>query len=145
MRIARNGVFVAGLWLLFPFVATHLANAQIVNPVDATISHSFIVSNKTLPPGKYTFQIQQGSAGGVMTVTSADGKHTDQFLVRESEAATTPAHTELIFRRYGNTEFLSKVFEGGNKFGVAISEPSKQEKELQAQGQRPTEHAEGGE
>jgi hypothetical protein len=79
-----------------------------------------------------------------MIVTSVDGKNSDQFLVRQSQAATTPAHTELVFRRYGDKEFLSKVFEAGNKAGVAISEPSKLEKELQAQGRQAMEHTESG-
>jgi hypothetical protein len=144
MRIRCNGTLNAGLFLLVSLTTANVASAQIVNQVDATISHSFIVSTKTLPPGKYTFQVQQDSDNTVMTVTSADGKNSDQFLVRDSQASTTPAHTELIFRRYGNVEFLSKIFAAGNKLGVAVSEPSKQEKELQAQGKQPTEHAEGG-
>ncbi len=144
MPIRCNGILSAGLFLLVSVTTTNVASAQIVNQVDATISHSFIVSTKTLPPGKYTFQIQQDSDNSVMTVAGADGKNSDEFLVRESQAQSTPAHTELVFRRYGNVEFLSKIFVAGNKLGVAVSEPSKQEKELLAQGKQPTEHAEGG-
>ena len=144
MRITGNGTLSMGLFLLACLETANLANAQIVNQVEATISHSFIISTKTLPPGKYTFQIQQDSNNTVMAVTSADGKNSDEFLVRDSQAQNTPAHTQLIFRRYGNLEFLSKIFVAGNKLGVAVSEPSKQEKELQAQGKQPTEHAEGG-
>jgi len=142
MRVTANTLLSVGLFSLLSFVSASNTSAQITNRVEATISHSFIVSTKTLPPGKYTFQMEQGSDNGVMIVTSADGKNSDQFIVRESQAAATPAHTELTFRRYGNKEFLSKIFEGGNKLGVSISEPSKLEKELQAQGQKPTEHTE---
>jgi hypothetical protein len=100
------------------------------------------VSTKTLPAGKYVFQMNQGSDLGVMTVSTADGSNSDQFMVRESIAPKTPAHTELVFNRYGNKEFLNKVYEGGNKTGVALMEPSKMEKELQAQGQHPVTHTE---
>lgn len=130
--------------VLAPLLTVHLANAQITNDIDATINHSFIVATKTLPPGKYVFHMSQGSDLTVMRVTSADGKHSDEFLVRPAQAATTPAHTELIFNRYGQTEFLQKIFESGNASGVVVSDSSKEEKELVAKGQHPVEHAEGG-
>jgi len=142
MRLRNSAVLTVGISSLLTFIPVSM-HAQITNEIEATISHSFIVSTKTLPPGKYTFRMQQGSDGGIMTVTSADGKNSDDFMVRESEASNTPAHTE-VFRRYGNKEFLSKVYEGGNKIGVAMSEPSKLEKELIAQGQQPKEHTESG-
>src|SRR4051812_13897249 len=111
IRTVSNG----SLLLLVPLLTTHLSNAQIVNQIDATLSHSFIVSSKTLPPGKYTFRMNSGSDGGSMTVTSSDGKHSDIFTVRQSLAETTPAHTELTFSRYGDKEFLHRIFESGNK------------------------------
>ena len=63
-------------------------------------------------------------------------------MVRESIARTAPAHTELVFNRYGNKEFLRKIYEAGNKTGVTVSETSKEEQELQQQGQKPVEHTE---
>ena len=142
MRLMRSAVLSSSLFsTLFLFTATH-TDAQITNEVEATISHSFIVGMKTLPPGKYTFRMQQGSSGSAMTVTSADGKSSDMFMTRESQAPTTPAHTELVFRRYGDKEFLSKIYEGGNKLGVAVVGASKLEKQLMAQGQKATEHSE---
>ena len=141
MRITGTTVLIAGLFSLFVLAAPSV-NAQITDQVDATISHSFVVATKTLPPGKYIFQMQQGSSGSAMTVTSADGKDSDVFMVRESQARGTPAHTELVFRRYGDQEFLSKIYEAGNKLGVAVSAQSKIEKELVAQGQKAAEHTE---
>jgi hypothetical protein len=136
-------VLNGGLLLLASFL-TVPSNAQIMNDIDATINHSFIVSTKTLPPGKYVFHMNQDSGGMVMTVRSADGKHADEFMVRASQASTMPAHTELIFNRYGQTEFLQKIYETGSTSGVAITESSKEEKKLAAQGQHPVEHSEGG-
>lgn len=145
MQIARRLMLGGGLILVVPFMTVQVSNAQIADQIDATISHSFIVSKKTLPPGKYVFETQSGSEGGIMRVTSADGKLSDEFLVRQSQAPMRPAHTELIFRRYGDKEFLSKIYESGNKSGVAVSSVSAQEKELKAQGQQSVEHSEGGE
>ena len=85
MRITHKMLLTGGLVLLTPFLTAHL-NAQIVNQIDADITHSFIVATKTLPAGHYVFQMNQGSGLGVMTVSSADGKNSDQFMVRESIA-----------------------------------------------------------
>jgi hypothetical protein len=141
MRIACKTVLKVGLVLFTPFLAVHL-NAQITNQINADMTHSFMITSKTLPPGKYVFQMSQGSDLQTMTVSTADGKASDQFMVRQSIAPTTPAHTELVFRRYGDKEFLTKIYEAGNKNGVAVAETSKEEKQLQKQGQKPVEHTE---
>lgn len=142
MRITATSLWTAILFSQVWFLTPSRAGAQITGQVEATISHSFIVSTKTLPAGQYTFRMEGGSDGAIMTVSSEDGKNADQFMVRSSEASSTPAHTELVFRRYGDQEFLSKVYESGNRLGVAVSETSKVEKQLQAQGQQATEHTE---
>lgn len=77
-----------------------------------------------------------------MTAISDNGKASAQFLVRQSIDNHRPNHSELVFRRYGNTEFLSKIFEVGSKEGVAVMEPSKQEARLASQGQQVLEHSE---
>ncbi len=144
MQKAFNIVSNGALLLIAPFLFATASSAQIVNSVDANIPHSFIVSSKTLPPGKYTFRMSQGSSGSAMTVTSADGKSSDEFMVQQAQAPSTPAHTELIFNRYGKNEFLNKVFEGGNAAGVQVTDVSQEEKQLQAQGKKPTTHTETG-
>jgi hypothetical protein len=142
MRITCKAVLNVGLLLLIPFLAADSLNAQIVNQIDADIPHNFMILNKTLPAGKYVFRMSQSSDGAVMVVSTADGKNLDQFIVRDSIAPTRPAHTELVFNRYGDKEFLRRIYEGGNKNGVAVSETSKEEQQLQEQGQKPVEHTE---
>jgi hypothetical protein len=142
MRIACKPVWNVAFVLFVPFLAADLSNAQIVNQVDVDMSHSFMITSKTFPPGKYSFRMSQGSDLQSMSIANADGKTLDQFMVRESIAPKTPTHTELVFNRYGNKEFLRKIYEAGNKTGVAVSETSKEEKELQQQGQKPVEHTE---
>jgi hypothetical protein len=66
----------------------------------------------------------------------------EEFLVRTSIDPTVPKHSELVFNRYENKEFLSKIYEGGSRTGVAVEEPSRQELRLQKQNQQPTEHTE---
>jgi hypothetical protein len=113
-----------------------------VDKVEANVPHSFIVGNTTLPAGKYDFRVMQGADMSVMIVTTADGKHSVDFLVREAQADHSPRSTELMFNRYGQKEFLSRVFEQGSKLGVAVAEPPRQELRLQKQGQHPMQHVE---
>ena len=141
MRIVRKVILNGGLGLLAAFALAPLCEAQIVGQIDATVSHSFIIGAKTYPAGTYQFRMQGGSDMQVMSITNAKGD-SDEFGVRQSTAPTTPAHSQLVFKRYGDKEFLSKIYEGGNASGVAVSQNSKEEKELLAQGKQPVEHTE---
>jgi hypothetical protein len=125
------------LVLAAPFV-----DAQIMDQIDADVHHSFIVGNATLPPGQYVFRMMPGTDMQVMTARSASGDAAVEFLVRNSIDSRTPNHTELIFDRYGSKEFLTHVYEIGNKVGIAVIEPSREESRLLKQGQHPVEHTE---
>jgi hypothetical protein len=101
-----------------------------------------VIGEKTLPPGEYTFRMMEGSDLSVMTVAGKNGKIIADFHVQAAIDDHRPNHSELVFRKYGNTEFLNKVFETGSKTGVAVAETSKQEKRFVDQGQRAIEHSE---
>jgi hypothetical protein len=77
-----------------------------------------------------------------MTVTSESDKASVDFIVRETTLDHTPSHSELVFRQYGSTEFLSKIFEGGSKSGGEVTETSRQESRLAKRMQHATEHTE---
>src|SRR5438105_3880402 len=85
MQIRCKTVLNVGLALFTPFLAAGFLDAQIIDQIDANIQHSFMIQKKTLPPGKYVFRIDQGSDGGVMVVSTADGKNLDQFAVRSQQ------------------------------------------------------------
>jgi hypothetical protein len=115
-------------------------NAQIVNQIDANISHSFMIGNNTLPAGAYTFRIVGDSGLSLMRVTDQNGK-TIEFRVRTTTADHRPRHSELVFRRYGDTEILTKIFEKGIPDGSRVIETNKQEASLAKQN-RAIEHSE---
>jgi hypothetical protein len=117
-------------------------NSQIVNDIRAHVDHSFMIGDKTLPPGDYTFRMMQGSDLSVMSVMDSNGKGIADFSVRATIDDHRPKHSELVFRKYGNTEFLNKIFEVGAKTGVQLTETGKQEAHLVEQGQHAMEHSE---
>jgi hypothetical protein len=128
--------------LLLATIGARLTNGQITNPIEAHIDHRFIIGNTTLPPGDYTFRMLQDSDLSAMSATSKNDKVNVDFLVRESMLDHTPRHSELVFRKYGNYEFLSKVFESGSKSGVELTETSRHKSRLVKQGQPGMEHTE---
>jgi hypothetical protein len=119
-------------------VGTPWLNAQITNTIQARIDHPFVIGNTTLPAGEYTFRMMQNSELSIVTATSQNDKTSVQFIVREAIDNRTPMHTELTFRKYGNTEFLNKIFESGSKTGVEVTETSREESRLVKEGQQPT-------
>ncbi len=119
-----------------------LSQAQITHAIKADISHDFRIGNTTLPPGTYVFRIMQGSDNEAMTVKSVNGDLAEDFLVRQSDDKTVPNHAELIFQRYGNEEFLHKIYAPGKRIGVAVVEPSREQAKLNHEGQHYVEHTE---
>ncbi len=126
----------------FAVAGAQTLNAQIVDAIQAHVDHSFVIADKTLPPGEYTFRISTDPDQSFMIVTNQNGTNAAQFLVRRSVDNHRPNHSELVFRKYGNTEFLSKIFEVGSKEGVAVPELSKQEAHFISEGQQALEHSE---
>jgi hypothetical protein len=124
--------------LLLVMLGAPRLHAQIVNEVRASIDHSFMIGNTILPAGGYTFRMMPDSDLSVMTVTSQNDKTSVAFVVRNTVDDHTPAHTEIEFRKYGNTEFLNKIYEMGSKTGAEVTE----EAHLVKQGQQPKLHTE---
>jgi hypothetical protein len=128
--------------LFFVTVGASQAHAQITREVRAHLDHSFVIGNTTLPPGDYTFQMAENSELSAMTAMSADGKTTVEFVVRQTTADHTPGHSENTFRKYGNVEFLNKIFESGSKDGAQVTETGRQEVRMAKQQQHSMEHTE---
>jgi hypothetical protein len=128
--------------LFFVTAGAPWVNAQITNEIRAHLDHSFVIGNTTLPPGDYTFRMVQDSDLSEMTATSANDKTSVEFLVRTTVADHTPSHSELTFRKYGNTEFLNRIFETGSKDGAEVTETGRQEARLVKKRQHAMEHTE---
>ena len=96
------------------------AHAQIVGDLQVNIPFQFHVGNTKLPAGQYVIHMLDGSDLRVMEISSADGSTSALFEVQDAEANSTPAKSELIFNKYGNRYFLSKVFDEGNPSGSQV-------------------------
>ena len=105
------------------------AHAQIVGNLDADIPFQFHVGNTVLPAGSYRIKVLDDSNLNVMEISSMDGSSSAFFQVQESYAKTTPDRSELIFNKYGDQYFLSKLFDQGEPDGSELTE-SRGEKQI---------------
>ena len=105
------------------------AQAQVVGKLEADIPFQFYAGNTALPPGKYIVHVLDNADLTIMEISSADGKMSALFDVRDAEANSAPARDELIFNKYGNRYFLEKVFNESNPNGSAVIE-SRYEKRI---------------
>ena len=114
-----------GLSLL---LATASAFAQTIS-LKANIPFNFVVNGKTLPAGEYTVK----TMGSERTLSIRDSSQTATSLVLANacESMQPADRTKLVFHRYGDSYFLTKVWISGNTSGHEIP-ASKQEAELAA-------------
>ena len=105
------------------------AQAQVVGKLEADIPFQFYAGNTALPPGKYIVHVLDNTDLTIMEISSADGKMSALFDVRDAEANSAPAKDELIFNKYGNRYFLEKVFNESDPNGTAVIE-SRYEKRI---------------
>jgi hypothetical protein len=99
------------------------AHAQIIGNLEVNIPFQFHAGNVKLPAGKYLIHTLDGGADpGVMEITNADGSTAALFEVQQAQANSSPAKSELIFDKYGNHYFLTKLFDEGNSSGSQVLE-----------------------
>ncbi len=137
MRKQMMSIFMA-LGLLVAFGVSK-AQAQIVGEIEANIPFQFHAGNAKFPAGKYVLKMLDDSNLEVMEIRGADGRHAAVFQVMGTQAETNPPKTELIFNKYGDQYFLSKMFDEGNKDGSEALE-SHYEKMMRKSGVQPEKH-----
>jgi len=108
------------------------AHAQITDTLEVNIPFQFHAGNTKLPPGNYSIHMLENSDLKFMEITSADGSTSALFEVHETDSSSTPAKGELIFNKYGNRYFLSKLFDEGNPSGNEVVESAYEKRTSQA-------------
>lgn len=129
----KGGVQQFLSFLALPVLALTLfagkASAQIVGDLDADIPFQFHVGARELPAGEYRIRVADEADLRVMEITSADGSTSVLFQVLDSDLQSAPSKSELIFNKYGDQYFLSKLFDEGNPSGNELIR-SRDEKQI---------------
>lgn len=113
--------------------------AQIAGNIEADIPFSFVAGDTTFRPGSYVIHPLGGEDPAVEIRRTDDPKGVSVLITR-TVGASVPAKTELIFVRYGDREFLSKILVEGNEEKAEI-ERSRAELALRREGQKAEVHS----
>jgi hypothetical protein len=111
------------------------AHAQIIGELEVNIPFQFYAGNAKLPAGKYVLHMLDNSNLTVMEISNADGSTSALFEVQDAESNSVPPKNELIFNKYGNRYFLTKIFDEGNPDGSRVPESSYEKRVSQRTGE----------
>jgi hypothetical protein len=101
-------------------------DAQIVNGLNFTTSFAFYANNARMPAGSYTIRPTDIDEGELQ-IESRDGKYSAFISVIPTQAAESHAHSDVTFHKYGNTDYLNRIWVEGQQYGVRV-DPTKAEK-----------------
>lgn len=122
-----------GLLLVMTAVSVR---AQSERSKVTNISFSFMVGQKTLPAGEYTFEPNRNDSDNVWLVQSSDGRVSALFATMPVRASETQEKAKLVFHKYGDQYFLSQIWTAGDIGGRELP-MRRPERELAKNGVKP--------
>ena len=122
----KQSFLLAGLLVLASMAATQVARAQESMVVD--IPFAFTAGDATLPSGEYRVQrLNQNPV--LLLIRCSDASAAAIVITNEAQAKELQSESKLVFKRYGNSYFLSQVWTAGSIHGRELSK-SPREKEM---------------
>jgi hypothetical protein len=82
--------------------------ARAEERIVANVPFAFIVHGVKFEAGRYTVT-ESASAGGVCKIAGADGRQAIYVMTNSSSADRAADKPELLFEKFGNQYFLSRV------------------------------------
>ena len=107
------------------------ANAKTHSTLVLNVPFQFTVGDRLLQPGNYRFEQLLDSAPGlnIIAIRSADGGTYQAAVTTTTHATAVQRRSRLVFKRYGNSFFLSQVWTKGKLVGLLLY-PSRSETHL---------------
>jgi len=110
---------------LFAVLAIASAHAQTRKEMTASIPFSFNVGNKSFPAGEYEVtRLNPQSDKAVIAIKSEDGRLSKIVLTMPVEATRTQERARLIFNRYGDEYYLTRVWTAADSTGLEVPQSS---------------------
>ena len=117
---------IAGMGLL-SLLSVMPLTAQIVNGVDFRTSFPFYAGNTRLPAGSYKItQSDIETDASILQIQSSDGTRSALVDIIPTQSAQPHPHTNVTFHKYGDTEYLDRVWVEGQEYGMKV-DPTKAE------------------
>jgi len=99
--------------------------AQIDNGVDFTTSFPFYAGNAKMPAGSYKIT-QSDMDDSILQIQSSDGVHSALVEFIPTHSAQPHPHSDVTFHKYGDTEYLNRIWVEGQEYGMKV-DPTKAE------------------
>jgi len=115
---------VVGMGLLSLLSVMPLA-AQIADGVDFTTSFPFYAGNAKMPAGSYKIT-QSDMDESILQIQSKDGVHSALVEFIPTHSAQPHPHSDVTFHKYGDTEYLNRIWVEGQEYGMKV-DPTKAE------------------
>ena len=128
MQIVMKFMLLVLITFLGAGLAIVPAQAQTDSRVLVDIPFDFAVGNTTLKAGSYQVKELQS---GILGFSSNDGQQHQFALTVPNDAANSGHQPKLVFVRYGNESFLSKVFLSGDDDCLELLRSSRQKTLIQ--------------
>jgi hypothetical protein len=127
-QIAKGLTMLMLLLTMALVTAVATANGQSQHKLNARIPFEFIVGDKALAAGQY----EVSTVGITQEALAIRGCKSNNSVIRlaMTKEPTENKSARLVFHRYGNTYFLSEVWEGGDAVGRQLRQ-SGQERAMQ--------------
>ena len=93
--------------------------AQIVNGVDFTTPFPFYAGDAKMPAGSYKIT-QSDMDESVLQIQSTDGLHSALVEFIPTHSAQSHPHSDITFHKYGDTEYLNRIWVEGQRYGMKI-------------------------
>ena len=99
--------------------------AQIDNGVNFTTSFPFYAGNAKMPAGSYKIT-QSDMDESILQIQSKDGVHSALVEFIPTHSAQPHPHSDVTFHKYGDTEYLNRIWVEGQEYGMKV-DPTKAE------------------
>jgi hypothetical protein len=128
------------LSLLLPLSAIHVYGQGKTLTREAKIPFDFSVGDKTFPAGVYSVT-RVNPEKIMLRLSSDDGREAIHIMTNSVQAKESPKTGKLIFHRYGETYFLSQIWESDEIQGRQLLKSRTErsvERDLAMRGEGPT-------
>jgi hypothetical protein len=134
LRITSLSLALVAIVLMSMTTVVVSAHARTHSTLLLNVPFQFTVGDRLLLPGTYSFEQLLDSAPGlnIIAIRSTDGGTYQAAVTTTTQAAAVPRISRLVFRRYGNSFFLSQVWTKGKLVGLLLY-PSRGEARLAEQ------------
>ena len=99
--------------------------AQINNGMNFTTTFPFYAGNTRLPAGSYRIT-QSNIDTSVLLIQSKNGAYSAFIDFIPTRAEQPHLQSDVTFHRYGNTDYLNRIWVNGQRYGMKV-DPTKAE------------------